>query len=182
MLSCFGPEDRDSTEIYKIPRFPGVSWLSGARISYNIPEPIELFLDPKHPGVILPMYYKGVLVLSEEILGVLSDVGVSNLELFSASLDDPFNNCVHNNYKVVNIVGAVSAADLVKSNYTAYGELLYDVDFDSLVINESKAKGALMFRLAENLTGIVIHECVKSALENSKIPFLDFITPEEWLG
>ena len=182
MLGCYGPEEEEPTEIYKVPRIPGVSWMSGSRISQPIAEPIHLYLDPQHPGVLLPMYYKGVLVFSDEMVSAILAAGVDNLELFAATLHDPFASCELAGYKVVNIVGVIASADMSKSRHTSYGTSLYDVDFDSLEIDETKASGALMFRLAENVTGIVVHERVKRSLLDAGVPHLDFTPPQEWLG
>lgn len=182
MLGCFGPIDRDATEIHRIPRYDGVSWNRGTFIAADLPDPIVIHLDPEQPGVLLPMYYKGVLVMSDAMIAALMAGGVSNLQCFNALLVDPFSAVERSDYKVVNIVGVIAAADLDKSVYRAYGTPLFDVEFDSLVIDESKARGALMFRLAENISGIIIHEQVKAALENASIPYLDFTPPEDWLG
>jgi hypothetical protein len=182
MLGCFGPLEEDSTEIRHVPRPEGVSWNSGARIDVPVPQPLRMELDPQHPGVLLPMYHKGVLVFSDAMVAALRDAGVDNLELFDAVIDDPFTGRPHTDYKVVNIVGAISAADLGKSKHRAWGEPLYDVDFDGVVIDPRKARGALMFRLAENVAGIVVHRRVKEALERAGIPYLDFYLPEEWVG
>ena len=182
MLGCFGPLDQDSTEIHRIPKLDGVSWLKGARISAPVPRPIRLYLDPEQPGILLPMYYKGVLVFSDAMIAALQGAGVDNLELFEAVLVNPFQGKEHTDYKVANIVGVIAAADLAKSKHIAYGAPLFDVDFDSLFIDESKSRGALMFRLAENITGIVIHEQVKKSLEKAQIPYLNLTLPEKWLG
>jgi hypothetical protein len=39
-----------------------------------------------------------------------------------------------------------------------------------------------MFRLAESVNGIVVHESVKKAIEAAEIDTLTFIPPEEWVG
>jgi len=182
MLGCFGPDDDDATEIHNVPRPPGVSWNSGARITAPVPQPMQVELDPENPGVLLPMYHKGVLIFSDDLITALRDAGVDNLDVYELILSDPFTGAKHRNYKVVNIVGLISAADLGRSKHTAWGTPLIDVDFDSLVIDPAKARGALMFRLAENLAGIVVHAKVKNHLERLGIPFLDFYLPEEWVG
>jgi hypothetical protein len=45
-----------------------------------------------------------------------------------------------------------------------------DVDFHALVLDESRINGQLMFRLAENLSAIVVHESVRKAIEAAGIP------------
>lgn len=182
MLHCFGPSDRDGTSIYRIPRFENVSWNRGARIAGHVPTPVKIFLDPDAPGELLPMYHKGVLLMSDDMIAALKGAGVSNLELFDAILVDESGQREYADYKLVNIVGAIAAADLSQSVHQAHGAPLFDVDFDSLAIDPQKTRGALMFRLAENVTGIVVHESVKAALLAAGIEHLAFIPTAQWFG
>jgi hypothetical protein len=52
-----------------------------------------------------------------------------------------------------------------------------DVDFHALVPDESRINGQLMFRLAENLSAIVVHESVRKAIEAAGIPGFVFMAP-----
>lgn len=182
MLHCFGPADQDRTSIHRIPQFENVSWNRGARVQGHVPVPVRIYLDPEAPGILLPMYHKGVLLMSDALIAALQSAGVSNLEVFDALLVDEANHCEYMNYKLVNIIGVVAAADLAKSVHTAHGAPLFDVDFDSLVIDEKKARGGLMFRLAENVSGIVVHESAKDAVQKTGIDYLDFVPTHKWFG
>ena len=182
MLHCFGPPDQEPTSIHRIPQFENVSWNRGARIQGHVPAPVRIYLDPEAPGILLPMYHKGVLLMSDALIAALQSAGVSNLEPFSAVLVDEASQREYTNYKLVNIIGVIAAADLTQSVYTAHGAPLFDVDFDSLVIDESKALGGLMFRLAENVSGIVVHESVKNAVLKAGIEHLDFVPTRQWIG
>lgn len=84
--------------------------------------------------------------------------------------------------KAVNIVGLVAAADLERSVYTANGTPLIHVDFDSLVIDEARARELPLFRLAECVSAKIIHERICDAFRAAKIPHLDFVPPEDWMG
>ncbi|MCC7069732.1 MAG: hypothetical protein IT383_00320, partial [Deltaproteobacteria bacterium] len=59
---------------------------------------------------------------------------------------------------------------------------LGDVDFAALVIDESRTGGARLFRLAENVSAIVVDEAVKAAIDASGIPGFVFYGPGEWSG
>jgi hypothetical protein len=48
-------------------------------------------------------------------------------------------------------------------------------------IDELKIKGALMFRLAECITAIVIHDSVKRTIESAGIDTLEFVSPDKWV-
>ena len=182
MLGCFGPVDQDVVDLQEIPQFTGVSWNSGQKISAIVPTPIRVTLDPEQPGIMLPMFYKGILLLSNKMIAALAEAGVDNLDLYDAIIANPFDRLDHAEYKAVNIVGAISCADLSRSDYVAHGTPLIDVDFDSLTIDKAKASGALMFRLAENVAGIVVHEHVRDCLERRGIEHLYFLPPSEWVG
>lgn len=183
VLSCFGPEDQDRASIGRVPKFEGVNWLHGKMIEKRIPEPIEIELNPEFPGVMVPMFDPGILLFSDEMIAALRDAGVDNLQCFEATIHDPISGRDYCNYKAVNIIGLVSCADLAKSKCRVEsGSPIIDVDFDSLVIDEKRTGRALMFRLAECVTAILVHEKVRQHLEARGIPYLDFIKPEEWVG
>jgi hypothetical protein len=51
--------------------------------------------------------------------------------------------------------------------------------FDSLAIDSEKTKGALMFRLAENIVEIIVHEQVVKAVQAAGIPLVEFYKTED---
>ncbi len=181
-LNCFGPLDRDRASFERVPDFEGVFWNMGNIIQEQLPDPIDIDLDINDGEVMVPMINCGILVMSKKMVQTLNQAGVDNLQLFNVVLHDRSKNETYDDYLAVNIIGKIACADMDKSNYTAYGEAIIDVDFDGIVIDQSKTHGMLMFRLAECVTGIVIHENVKTALEKAGIPYLDFILPENWVG
>jgi hypothetical protein len=182
VLACYGPPDRDRAAI-GIVRNTKVNWQLGRRFTDPPPSPVVVDLNQDFPGILLPMFDKGILLLADEMVASLRAGGVDNLDLYDTRLFDPQNGQTYYNYKAVNIIGAVAAADLGKSNYSApSGTALVDTDFDSLAIDEKKAKGLLMFRLAECVTAIIIDERVRQQLERDKIPYLDFLDPKDWMG
>ena len=77
----------------------------------------------------------------------------------------------------------VAAADLDQSVYsTPSGKPIIDTDFDSVVLDGSRTHGSLLFRMAECVSAIVIHESVKQSIESAGIPHLNFVEPENWFG
>ena len=182
-LACYGPTNQDRAELMNIPRFEGVHWSAGKRFNTSIPTPIIIELDPDAPGILLPMFYKSILLMSDEMTTVLRDAGVDNMDLYDVILRDTVKGTDLTNYKAVNIVGTLACADLKNSEYSdPSGSGMIDMDFDSLAIDESKTSGMLMFRLAECITAIIIHEKVKEALEKYGIEHLDIQEPKEFIG
>jgi hypothetical protein len=184
ILQCFAPPLADAAGLDACPEVPGVtSWMSGRRIAEPVPQPIVIDLDPECPGVMLEMYQLEMLIMTEGLVQVLRDAGVDNLQVFDAIIRDPAAAKTFTHYKVVNVVGVVSCADLSASTYSrSAGPPKIDVDFDRLVIDESRAGGQLLFRLAECLSAIVVHEKVRDALVTAQITGLTFQRPEEFVG
>ncbi|EYF02874.1 hypothetical protein [Chondromyces apiculatus] len=182
LLGCFGPLDEERARIGGVLNTP-ISWQRGHRFEDPPPEPVQVDLDGEYPGVLVPMFDAGILLFSDQMVLAFRDAGVNNLDHYHTVVRDPSTNTSHSNYKATNIVGVVSCADLSQSSWEApSGSPLIDTDFESLSIDEERSLDLLMFRLAECITGIVIHERVKRALERRAIPHLNFYDPVAWLG
>lgn len=160
------------------------NWRDGKPVERQVPQPLVYTLRAGREGEPKPMYYaEAVPVMREDVAAVLRAAGVDNIEYFDAVLRDPDNGREHADYKAYNIVGLVACADMSASKLMDTNESdLLDVDFESLVIDESRTGGALLFRLAENVSAIVVHEQVKQAIEASGIPGFVFYGPGEWSG
>ncbi len=78
------------------------------------------------------------------------------------------------------MVGVITAADLANSKFDPeQPENMISMGFDSLAIDSDKTKGALMFRLAESITTILVHEQVVKAVEAAGIPLVRFFKTED---
>lgn len=184
ILECFTPLDVDPADIAVLPEVDGVeSWMSGAFISAPVPEPLELELSPDEPGPLKEMYNLEMLIMSERLVEGLLSAGVDNLQVFRAVIVDPFTKTRRHDYRVVNVVGRVSAADMQKSLWTGSKlRPLIDVDFDSLVIDQKQAAGLLLFRLAECVSAIVVHARVRDVLVAAGFIALTFLSPRDYVG
>lgn len=181
MLECYGPDEEDRAGIHTVHGLSGLNWLLGSRFSQPLPNPIKITLDADR-GIMLPMFSAGILLFRDDLIEALHESGVDNLDIYPAELFNPLTGETFTNYKAINIIGVVSAADLSKSKYEAHGRPMVDVDFDSLEIDPERANGLLMFRLAEAVSGIVVHESVKAHTEQKGIAHLDWIEPRLWIG
>lgn len=149
-------------------------WRKGSFIpdSEIIPKPIKFTLQPYNPhssddSYYMPSYLRAAAPLfRDDLIEALLACGVDNLELHSVAITDPDNGQVHTNYKAVNVLDLIAAADMQQSNATVHpnGPPLIDVDFDSVVIDPKKAHDLLFFRLAESTNAIIVHEDVKNCL------------------
>ncbi len=183
VLQCYGPEDQDRTTLGSIPDIEGINWNLGRPFQAEIRQHLSASLNASFPGLLMPMYKKGILLMSDQMISTLREAGIDNLELYDVLLEIPFENKIISTFKAVNILGLVASANLSESEHTIHsGTALIDVDFDSLVIDEERTRGFLIFRLAECVSAIIIHESVKEKLVQSGIDHLDFVEPANWIG
>ncbi len=181
ILECFGPDDQERAGIHTVHGLHGLNWMLGSRFRTEPQSPIQITLDADH-GVMVPMFNSGILLFSDQLLNAFYECGVDNLDVYAAELFNPLTKSRFTNYKAVNIVGLASVADLGKSDFRAHGTPLIDVDFDSVAIDSAKATNLLVFRLAEAVSAIVVHEKVRQGIDAHGIVGLDWIHPGDWIG
>lgn len=162
----------------------GSPWMTGSIVAE--PEQlVEYSVDPGRRGNLSPFYWAlAVPLIRHDLLEVLRGAGVDNMQVFDAVLHDTAAGQDHTNYSALNILGLVSAADLSKSTLMR-GESLtgVDHDFQKLVIaKDAVPSDLLMFRLAESVNAIVVHEKVKAAIEARAIVGMLFYAQGEWSG
>ena len=119
-------------------------------------------------------------LMSKDMLDTLYNAGINNLDAYPAELYYPDGSPAGGEYYIINVVGLVAAADLEKSVYDPeQSENLISMGFDSLAIDPEKSKGFLMFRLAESITEIIVHEKVVKAVQEAQIPLVKFYKTED---
>lgn len=172
--------------IMPIARGPSLrgNWRLGRTIEAAVPQPLVYTLDSDYEGQPKPVYYeKAIPVMRDDVVAALTSAGVDNIQYFDAVLVNPATGQRHDNYKAYNIVGLVACADMGSSEVADPSSArMGDIDFQGLVIDEAKAAGHLLFRLAENVSAVVVHDSVKRAIEASGIPGFVFYGPGEWSG
>ena len=179
----------DKKQGTNVPKVDWFYWRQGGFIpkSEQIPSPITFSLRPynRHSAddsAHMPSYFRGKApIFSDDLLEALRECGVDNLVTYPCEITDPDDGRVYKNYKSVNVIGLVAAADMEKSNATVHpnGPARYDVDFDGLTIDKSKANGFLFFRLAESTNAIIVHQQVKDMLIAKGFNDLAFYEPEK---
>lgn len=135
------------------------------------------------PDSVVPELDDGNLpIMSRRLLTALQRAGVDNLETFPVRLLDSRTGVVlSDDHVAFNIVGVASVMDEEGTRYEGErpwvaGNIL------SLSVDEARARGLLMFRLAEAVNGIVVHHTLKAAVEAAGIDTLSFIEPSQWAG
>jgi len=184
MMECYEPDDwEDSAMLKETPTPEGESWRDGQRFVTKPDEPIEIIIDPSHSDDVLEFENIDALIMTKRLLKALQESGVDNLDIYKAVITNTESGYKTDDYVACKLIGLVSAADLSESKVVGGSpDGLIDVDFDSVKIDELKAKDHLLFRLVENTSAIVVHESVKNYIEGSGINTLDFVKPEDWIG
>ena len=146
-------------------------------------EPTEVIkLNLKRSKTVpLPSYLsQPIPLMSKQLLDTLRNASVSNLDAYPAQLYYPDGSLAPGEFFIVNVIGLIAAADLENSDFDPeQPENLISMDFDSLAIDIDKTNGALMFRLAESITTVLVHEQVVKEVEAAGIPLVEFYKTED---
>lgn len=160
--------ERSITQDAPLPGF-GTDFISGVPIQPALPSPL-IFpsnFDQRNPprgmeGMSIPVW-------SQAFVDLLRSIGIDNFEAFPAIIRGLEEGVEWSDYLAVNVIGLVAATDLSKSKYleiTRTPGAPY-LGITDLVIDESKARGLDMFRLAENWTTLVVSQRVIDALRDN---------------
>lgn len=187
ILECNPPLTDNGEELFSIRNHFEVEgvwdWVSGVRFDVAVPVPIRIDFEPfrGYAGPPQELQDVGIPIMTERLAAALQAASVDNIEFFPAILKNTVTGEEYA-YRAYNIVGLISAADMQKSEWQSYdGVLRSDVSFTDLVLDEARIGGALMFRLAENVGAVLVHEKVRKSILASGIDTLKFVKPEDWV-
>lgn len=186
MYYVFGRNTKPRRWIDDEPFIRGASFMKGARIMTPVPTPLEFTLKPlnvhaaDHAPYMPSTLATRVPLFRDDLLDELRQIGIENLDVYDAVITDPDSGQRVTRYKAVNILGTIAAADMQKSVATVHGgPALIDVEFDRLEVDPAKAHGALMFRLAEALGTVLVHQRVRDRLLRRGFDDLAFHVPSD---
>ena len=189
MLEVRTPKGQRRAVIGKQPNLRDLSstvfldWLSGNRFPIEIPEPLQFQLDPDGGNFLTDFFPPAIPLMSVNMLDALTLAGVDNIDSYEAILLDRSGSPIQEEYRAINIIGSVACADLENSDCEVdHFDDPVGVDFNSLVIDETRTNNLLFFRLHEAPNGIVIHDSVRSQLEPLNLSGIQFLKPEDWIG
>jgi hypothetical protein len=159
---------RKGLNLARIGTYPsvGIPWLAGQKTNVVPEQPIRFELDTEKGGDQLPeMFMVSVPLFSRKLLDALQSAGVDNLQVFAAEIADRKRDRIFGDYFAVNIVGLVACADMALSliEPTSAPPM---AEFRELVIDETKAMGQHLFRLAENTRIVLVSQQVRDLLQS----------------
>lgn len=175
-----GPEDPESAMLtYKPDRLPNGflrQWILGQPFDPPPPIPVKVTIEPGEGGRVDDYYDSKIYLMTKQLADFFSAVGVDNLDTYPCEILDVETQNVMTTHVAFNVVGRVAAANLQKSRFT-------DIDglkmFDSMSIDEARARGLLLFRLHEAPSRILVHQSIKMRAEAKGIQSLMFLDPEQ---
>lgn len=164
--------------------YPLRSWMTGVGFDRQPPEPIVLKLrgTDEEDWSLGDLWLTPITVMSTRLYQVLLKAGVNNLDTYAVELHDPENGNVYRDFVAFNLVGKISAAGASTQFAAENNSRMIAADIDSLIVDSTKTNNALMFRLAESVNAVIVHESVKNAILAAGIDTLSFIEPEDWAG
>lgn len=178
-------DTRELAGLGPAPDVPGVNFMRGHRFgpSVVVPRPLRYELSPEFPGE-LPWFFKaGGPLMHERMVEALRRAGVDNIDVYDALLVDPEDGSEWTEFKAVNILGVVAASDPARTTFDPTNPArVINAQIEKLVLRPEAMHGFLIFRLAEQLSTILVHEGVKAQLEAARIGPLGFIAPDAWYG
>jgi len=184
MLECLVPENQTILDLRGYPVIDGIdSWLLGSPFARPPTEPIRLEWDPDTEGGKKNLYDATIPLMHKGLLDALQSGGIDNLDFYGVEIVHPITGEIEREYSAVNVLGAIQAADLAQSRFSdPSGRRRIDMDFDGLSISTAATRDLLLFRLAECVSGLVVHELIKRHLESMGGFGLSFVNPEDWIG
>ncbi|MCY1019308.1 imm11 family protein [Pyxidicoccus sp. MSG2] len=183
ILECFSSSNGHKARIEYRDDDPFRFWNAGERLE-SVPDlPIRARVVTDKQSMLAELWDTPLPLMTRRLHDVLVAAGVTNLDVYPVILTDSRSGEEITDYLAFNIIGAIAAADLQATRFAPGStERTISADIDSLAIDPAKTRGALMFRLAEAVNAIIVHEQVKAAVEASGIGTLTFMSPEDWVG
>jgi hypothetical protein len=167
-------------------------WMQASRFTDNPaadswdrtpPLPIPARIEPGQAGAMRDLIPVPLPLMSSRLKEALTNAGVDNVDFYPAEIADLKSGTVIKDFVAFNIVGKISAADLAKTQFSPGSDArMISADIDSLSVDEARGGGALLFRLAESVNAIVVHERVQKSVESAGIDGVAFVEPSEWAG
>jgi hypothetical protein len=145
-------------------------WLAGQRFTKPPTQLIVCTLEDRGATDLPDAFlFDSIPLFSGRFVECLRAAGANNLDTYPAALKIADGPVMDVPYFGVNIVGLVGA-DMSASKYDPESWFPM-IDFDALHIDPVAARGARLFRLAENPSFIIVSEEIKCAME--ALPLID---------
>ncbi|WP_444993942.1 hypothetical protein [Aliikangiella sp. IMCC44359] len=172
----------DQMLLYGMPDLPNDlkdDWMFGQIFTEEPEQPIHVEITEGFERKKLLPFFKTPPVASQAFVDALIEIGVDNIITYDVLLHNEDYSVTYEGFKAINIIGLVKAAG-PGTVYLSDSRLI-DASIDTLELEPRSIKGLYIFRLAESISTIVLHEKVKRHLESKGFEDLNFIEPGDAL-
>ena len=174
---------RDPMMLGSMPDLPEEAeddWMFGQPFTVEPEQPIFVAIREDNENLKPLNFYKNPPVASKAFVDALVEAGVDNIVTYDVVLrsrTDPSINI--EGYKAINIIGWVKVAGPGTVYLT--DSRIFDASMKNVELEPRSIKGLYMFRLAQSMRTIVVHERVKQCLEARGFEDLIFTEPGDAL-
>ena len=159
------------------------SWFAVMPFEEPPPVPLVLTWDPDNEaGRRMSHYSGGIVLMSRELFAALVEFGVDNVQPHPVVIRSSTGKPDCHDYLGVNVIGLVKAVDRTKSVVLDEGDGIIDMFFESVEIDLAAARDLLLFRLAESVGALLVHERVVEHLRVRSGFGLTFVNPADFVG
>lgn len=161
---------------------PSDGWLLGRKFIGRVKEPVDVFAkEDFEEGTLMPLY-KSPPIMSKELHAAIVSAGVDNLEVWDAVVRKSDGTLLRDDYKAFNVVGLIRGAGPATVFAQQNPSRMVDASIESLDLVVDQTHGLLLFRLAESINTVIVHQKVKDAIEARGIENVAFIDPPDCLS
>jgi len=155
-------------------------WMFGQQFSIEPEEPITIGIQEGNEHCTPLPFYRSPPIATQALIDALAEVGVDNIVTYDVILKsrtDP--SIMISGYKAINVIGLIKATrdGTVCLTDSQIGDA--STSMKNITLEPSLTKGLYMFRLAESMRTIVVHEKVKQHLESKCFKCLKFTEVDE---
>lgn len=155
-------------------------WMFGQPFSVEPQQPIFVSIREDQENLTRLNFYKDPPVATDAFVDALEEAGVDNIVIYDVVLRSRSNPSITiGGYKAINIIGLVKAVGPETIYLT--DSRMGDASMENVELEPNAIKGLYMFRLAESMRTIVVHEKVKKHLEAKGFNDLIFTEPGDAL-
>ncbi|WP_444993943.1 hypothetical protein [Aliikangiella sp. IMCC44359] len=168
--------------LYGMPDLPNDlkdDWMFGQTFTEEPEQPIHVEIQEGFEKKQLLPCFDHPFIANQEFVDALIEIGVDNIITYDVLLHNEDYSVTYEGYKAINIIGLIKAAG-PGTVYLGDSKLI-DASIESLELEPRSIKGLYIFRLAESISTIVVHEKVKRHLESKGFHSLVFTDPGDAL-
>ncbi len=164
----------NEAQILARPQTPELEYMrfNKGEIESNPPTSIEFNMTSAEKGELGDYVLTSLpgLVISKPVRDILDRCGADNIQYIPVVIHDEPEKKTHDGYFMANIIGVVDCIDLQKSVITTRAAMPDKIrEIHKLCIDESRAKGFRILRLARRQVIVLVDETIKNALESQAL-------------